>query len=211
MKHWIQTHGRRRFNPIHPREADVSIYDVAHALSHECRFGGHASEFYSVAEHSINVADFLARSRGYEGHEWDDPLYVEAILHDAPEAYLRDLPKPVKASIWFWPYRVLERRIDRVVRARFDLPKRETPLVKWADSMMLWFEARRLMSPLLPGWGESVRGWDEIERRARSYAVSGHAPGIELLSSRDARAKFMSRFRRAMESRAWREGKENVE
>ena len=73
-------------DPFNPDPEQISIVDIAHALSHVCRFNGHTHRFYSVAEHCILVASLL-----------DDPKdKLAAMLHDASEAYLTDLTRPVK-------------------------------------------------------------------------------------------------------------------
>lgn len=56
---WIQTFTGRRFWPLDPRPEDVCIEDIAHALSLKCRFGGHCTRFYSVAEHSVHVSNYV--------------------------------------------------------------------------------------------------------------------------------------------------------
>jgi len=85
---WIQTFGGRAFWPLDPRPEDVAIGDIAHALAHLCRYGGHTRRFYSVAEHSV----LMARAVSPKHRLW-------ALLHDASEAYLVDLPRPIKRAI----------------------------------------------------------------------------------------------------------------
>ena len=61
---WMQTHSGLRFYPLDPRPEDIRIEDIAHALPMICRFNGHCSRFYSVAEHSLNVAAFAFATSG---------------------------------------------------------------------------------------------------------------------------------------------------
>src|SRR4051812_6540197 len=82
---WMQTISGKAFFPLDPRPADVDIQDIAHALAFQCRFGGHVKEFYSVAEHSVRVSLICA----HEDAKW-------GLLHDATEAYLSDIVRPVK-------------------------------------------------------------------------------------------------------------------
>ena len=77
---WIQTFQGKAFDPFAPRPADISHFDIAHALSNICRFTGHTNTFYSVAQHSVQVALLVPR-----------PMQLAALLHDASEAYLCDI------------------------------------------------------------------------------------------------------------------------
>src|ERR1039457_118422 len=82
---FIGTFSGLRFWPLDPNPEKILIDDIAHALAHQCRFGGHASRFYSVAEHSVHVSRLCPP---------EDALW--GLLHDASEAYLVDLPRPLK-------------------------------------------------------------------------------------------------------------------
>lgn len=84
---WFQTYTGKRFYPIDPKPEDVEIYDIAHSLSLLCRFNGHCRSFYSVAQHSVLVADKLP-----------DELKLFGLLHDAHEAYTGDFISPLKRS-----------------------------------------------------------------------------------------------------------------
>ena len=88
---WIQTYTGRKFHPLRPRVAEVDVRDIAHALSLKCRFGGHCRVFYSVAEHSVRVSRVL-EAKGRE-------LAVWGLMHDAGEAYLPDVGRPVKSFL----------------------------------------------------------------------------------------------------------------
>lgn len=93
MYDFISTQNVPKFYFLNPKPEDIHIFDIAHALSLVCRFGGHCSVFYSVAEHSIIVADILEQ-------EGASKLTVLAgLLHDAEEAYLPDIPHPIKQVI----------------------------------------------------------------------------------------------------------------
>lgn len=82
---WMQTYEGNQFWPLHPMIEDVNFRDIAHALSLICRYGGHCIKFYSVAEHSV----LLSRAVSPENR-----LY--ALLHDAAEAYVGDVVRPLK-------------------------------------------------------------------------------------------------------------------
>lgn len=120
----IRTHSGKYLNPLAPSPDDICIEDIAHALSHLCRFGGHTSFFYSVAEHSLDVADRCNKAR-----------QLEALLHDASEAYLLDIPSPVKALI---PgYKEAEDRLMKVIAEKFGFAYPLSPEVKLADKAAL--------------------------------------------------------------------------
>lgn len=136
---WMQTATGRAFWPIDPRPEDVDITDIAHALSLICRYCGHVREFYSVAQHSVLVARFTSP----EHRLW-------ALLHDASEAYIVDVPRPLKPSLV--GYRDLERRVMAAVCDRFGLPREEPPEVKRIDGAILADEAAQLMAPPPMPW-----------------------------------------------------------
>ncbi len=142
---WIQTHSGRRFNPTNPNPDAVVIQDIAHALSMQCRFSGHCKKFYSVAQHSVLVS-YICDSK--------DALW--GLMHDASEAYLVDVPRPLKKSGKFNAYLEFEARMQEAICRRFGLPMQEPPSVKAADTKLLATEARDLMSPLHPDWIQGV-------------------------------------------------------
>jgi hypothetical protein len=134
---FIGTFSGLRFWPLDPNPEKILIADIAHALAHQCRFGGHASKFYSVAEHSVHVSRICLPEHALWG-----------LLHDASEAYLVDLPRPLKLLPEFAPYREAERRLQRAVAVRFGLPPDQRAIVTAADSKMLWIEARSLLGSM---------------------------------------------------------------
>src|SRR4051794_15527189 len=83
---WITTFSRRQFWPLDPHSDEIHIEDIAHSLSQQCRFGGHSRSFYSVAQHSCLVSALCKAN---------DALW--GLLHDASEAYLGDIPRPLKS------------------------------------------------------------------------------------------------------------------
>src|ERR1017187_4953916 len=118
----ITTFSGIRFWPLLPNPADIRIEDIAHALSNQCRFGGQAREFYSVAEHCVRVSQ-LCRP--------EDALW--GLLHDASEAYLSDVPAPMKELPEFEAYRAAERSLQRVIAVRFGLAPEQATSVSQAD------------------------------------------------------------------------------
>jgi hypothetical protein len=85
---WIETYTGRRFNVFEPDIRNINIMDIAHSLSMCTRFNGHLNQYYSVAEHSIYVSELVPKEFALAG-----------LLHDASEAYLSDVPRPIKAMI----------------------------------------------------------------------------------------------------------------
>lgn len=138
---WIQTFSGKRFTPIKPNPDAIVIQDIAHSLSMQCRFSGHVKRFYSVAQHSVLVS-YLCNT--------EDALW--GLLHDATEAYLVDIPRPLKRSGQFGAYLEFEKNMQTAICARFGLIDLEPVSVKAADKLMLATEARDLMSPLRPDW-----------------------------------------------------------
>lgn len=129
---WIQTFTGRGVDPLDADVTDIVIEDIAHALSLQCRFGGHCERFYSVAEHCLLLSENVAQEHAL----W-------ALLHDASEAYLVDLPRPVKRAIG--DYRAIEDALMRVICARFGLPTDMPAQVRDADLRILTDEAQQLM------------------------------------------------------------------
>lgn len=142
---WIQTYSGKRFNPTNPVPSAIVIQDIAHALSMQCRFSGHIKQFYSVAQHCVLVS-----------HLCDPEDALWALLHDASEAYLIDIPRPLKYSGQFDAYKVFEENVQKAICLRFGLDFQEPSSVKRADTVMLATEARDLMSPLRSDWEQSA-------------------------------------------------------
>lgn len=111
-------------DPLKMSEKDVDICDIAHALSNECRYAGHCPVFYSVAEHSLNTA----YSVWLETESFAETF--AALMHDASEAYLKDIPTPVK---WRMKnYVTAENRLSRVIEKKYGITVK-LKSIKWAD------------------------------------------------------------------------------
>ena len=89
----IMTYTKRMLDPLDAKEQDLAIEDVAHALSLLCRANGHFPHFYSVGQHSINCVR-EAQARGYSMR-----VQLGCLLHDASEAYLSDVTRPIKPHL----------------------------------------------------------------------------------------------------------------
>ena len=153
MMSWIQTYTGKKFWPLSPRAEDIDDKDIAHALSLICRFNGHSSRFYSVAEHSIRVAH-LVDSWGASPR-----VQLAALLHDASEAYIADVSRPLKRHPDMIPYRNAEALLQAVIEEAYgisDMTLGERVLIKKADSVLLVTEARYLMAPPPDQWTETA-------------------------------------------------------
>lgn len=140
---WMQTASGGVFWPMDPRPSEVRIEDIAHSLANMCRYAGHCREFYSVAQHSVIVSMHVPAG---------DALW--GLMHDASEAYLVDVPKPVKRFLA--GYQEIEFSVMRAVSRAFGLPEEMPQSVKRADAAILADEAAHLMGPAPRPWGLTV-------------------------------------------------------
>ena len=158
---WILTFTGRRAWPLVPRPEDICIEDIAHALALTCRFTGHCREFYSVAQHSVLVSHSVADQGG------DAVMQFAALLHDASEAYLPDVARPIKGRLWLdlaprhsrmKTFRDGERELMGAICSTFgvQLWNAESLLVKQADIALLLSERRDLMPPDDHCWAKAL-------------------------------------------------------
>lgn len=150
---WIMTYTGQRFYPFTPKANDVQLADIAHALSMICRFTGHTRQFYSVAQHSVNVSRLAEYQAAADRDLRGQPativaLALTALFHDAAEAYICDLAQPIKTIIGH-RYEAVETLILATIHARFAVEplQRLAHRVKSADLALLHAEARELFSP----------------------------------------------------------------
>ena len=136
--HWITTYTGKKFHYLDPQPEEIDIVDIAHHLSHLCRFTGACKGFYSVADHSIHVAELLPLE-----------LRLAGLLHDAAEAYINDISRPVKYS---HKLQETEAIIESAIAKKFGVDFSD-PKIKEADNIMIATEARDLM-PNMDGWAE---------------------------------------------------------
>jgi uncharacterized protein len=137
---YVSTFLGNRFFLTRPHIDDVAIEDVAHGLAYQCRFNGQTSAFYSVAQHSLMVMALVPPA-----------LCFQALLHDAAEAYLGDMVKPLK--LLFPEFSVIEARVMEIIGQRFAIDlTRLDPAIKRADLIALATEKRDLMPYSTEKW-----------------------------------------------------------
>jgi len=165
---YITTYTGLKFWPLDPRQDEVSIVDIAHALSNAARFAGHLMRFYSVAQHSVLVSMMCPPE-----------LQLWGLLHDASEAYLTDVPSPVKRDPGFAFYREAETHLMNVICDVFGLTQGEPTAVKLVDNRMTVTEARDMridrgrtmgMSAVFEPYDFNIVPWDPLHAENRFLA-----------------------------------------
>lgn len=153
----IRTYSGIYFNVFEPKLEMICIEDIAHALSNQCRFGGHLTEFYSVAEHSLCCSSLVNKE-----HK------LAALLHDASEAYLLDVPKPIKNKLT--NYKEIEDKLMYLISEKFGF---EYPLhndIKIADELALLSE------------------WNSLMIKKSDYPI------LSIMDNKTAKIKFLEKF-----------------
>jgi hypothetical protein len=170
----IETYSGIHVTPLDPKPEMICLGDIAHALSQQCRFAGHCKKFYSVAEHCVHVS-----------HLVPSDFAKVALLHDAGEAYLMDIPRPLKKHMGFsmdghfMPYRAFEERLMEIIAAHFGMQwAGMPPEVRAVDDRMLVTEYLAFVNEDKPGWTAGVEPYVR--------ALGGLAP-------KDAEKAFLDR------------------
>lgn len=170
----MRTYTGRLVSPLYLKPEDISIEDIAHSLSNICRYGGHAREFYSVAQHSLLVSSLLPSE-----------FRLEGLLHDAFEAYGGDIPRPIKYTETMDGYRQAEDWGHRVIAKYFGIPETVSPEVKAADNAVLVAESYQLMNTIYTDFGPPA------------------AVVIKPMKPEDAKDTFLRQYGRLIRERAW--------
>lgn len=119
---------------LNPDPSVITMDDIAHRLSNQCRWAGASNRHYSVAEHSVNVSNLVT------------PMFaLQALLHDMTEAYLVDLPTPIKRL--FPDYYTIEDNLWNVMADKFKVPRGLDMTVKEADKRIAKSEKAYLIGP----------------------------------------------------------------
>lgn len=167
---WMQTFTGRKFYPLTPASEDVDPVDIAHALSLLCRYGGHVDRFYSVAEHCVLMSQWVEDHAAPGDPERARRLALWALLHDATEAYVVDVPRPLKRNLS--DYKAIEFGVMIAIVARFNLwTPQMPPTVKLADDRILLTERNALMAATHERWEQdgldplpvTIHAWSPAE------------------------------------------------
>ena len=166
---YMETFTGKRFFPNDPHPDMILIEDIAHALSLQCRYGGHCTRFYSVAEHCFLMANHVVHKR------LNPEIAMVALMHDAAEAYLMDLPRAIKAEVGE-AYKNLEAKVEAVIWEKFgiaDIVKKWHGIVKELDGRIIVNEREALMRPTNNKWFNSPEnGFEPI------YVPPSHRLGV---------------------------------
>lgn len=132
--YWMRTFTNKHYWPLDPRPEEVDIVDIAHHLSQLCRYTGATPRFYSVAEHSYLMSFAVPRE-----HQ------LCALLHDATEAYLGDIGRPLKYANGMEGYKIIEKlNWERAIAPAFGLPLKQPEIIKKLDMAMLHVEMKAM-------------------------------------------------------------------
>lgn len=167
----IRTHSGVLVNILNPDPDTIIIEDIIHSLCHQCRYNGHSFDFYSVGEHSIYVSQFVRE----ENRLW-------GLLHDASEAYLCDIPRPLKPLLT--NYREIEFNLEMVIARKFNLSWPMPLDVKQVDSALLLPECDRLLPNSQDTWN-SIEGAPDLREKV---TIACYTPAI-------ARHYFWQRYK----------------
>lgn len=172
---WISLLSGATFNYNKPEESNVTLNDIAYALSNVCRFSGHLPRFYSVAQHLVNASYIVPAEHSFT-----------ALMHDTAEAFTNDLPTPLK---WALPiFKELEVKIEGAMSQKFGFQYPYPPEVKEADTIMLMLEKYYVK--------ECDQYWPTYSDEYPRSKVEQYLNKVDLTSWRPsiARNKFLTRY-----------------
>lgn len=181
---WIITKSGKHVDFSNIREEDVDFSDIVTGLSNACRFAGQCGLFYSVAEHSVLV------SKVVEWRTGDIHLAQAALLHDAQEAYMGDLPTPLKNLC---PgFKIIEQKFERVIEKRFNLKCGfRDAAIKQADLLLYYIESRHFFGDAVSDWKKAKSAIDALDIKpeclppmdaATAFRLRAEELGIECVS-----------------------------
>jgi hypothetical protein len=160
---YIETATGLAFHFNNPRLEEISIEDICTALSKLCRYSGHINKFYSVAEHCCHLFDYATATGNYTKQELRTLL-----LHDASEAYLVDVARPIKVTLP--DYMALENKLETIIAKKFDLIYPFPQFVKVLDTRILLDERKQLKNPSPHVWAVDKLGLDPLNIEIGGWA-----------------------------------------
>lgn len=191
---WIRTYRGHEFNFTDINPDSIDLQDIAHSLSLICRFTGHLSEFYSVAEHCVWVS-MLSYKYAHAGVDGMFPpespkeaakIGLYALMHDAQETYITDMNSPLKSLLP--DYQAMEEKITAVIQKKYGLVyENMPPQVKYADNTMLVAEAKALLRET------------DFSKWVKDHYDKGVKYSQIPLTPRQAEATFLNRFATMMQ------------
>lgn len=168
---YIATYSGAYIEPLNPDPSRINIEDIAHALSNNCRFTGHVRDFYSVGQHSVLASLVVSPENA-----------MTALLHDASEAYLSDIARPVKQQPGFGEvYKEAENLLMEAIAERFGITWPVPEEVHYADNLLLVTEARDLMHGTAD-WSPEYRAIEPLPTPITSWLP------------REAETRFLTRY-----------------
>lgn len=178
----IATYSGKFIEPLNPKYDDIELVDIAHGLSNICRYGGQCRDFYSVAQHSVYVSYNVPKEDALNG-----------LLHDSSEAYLGDIPRPIKHTPQYKFYREVEEYLQTMIFQKFGYTKEdefdlvyENDAIKTADNQILSIEQQHLFDK---PWTPKL-SWSTYKDDKGKCLLDTFIPWLPTY----ARGKFLDRF-----------------
>lgn len=168
---WLSTASGQKLYLTRPEEYNFTIEEIARGLSHICRFNGQCSRFYSVAEHSLLVHDFV---RDFYHGEDKKEIRLQALLHDATETYVGDLVSPMKAALP--EFEKIEQKVWQAIAAQLDVPITLHRVVKEFDFLAALAEKRDLFKTP-PVWESE---YEFLSRERKQILENTQIPNLGL-------------------------------
>jgi len=194
-----QTATGGHFNYEDPVASDINIEDIAHSLANQCRFNGHTKVFYSVAEHSVLCYHYLNELK----NEHDDKVKISAktlmfaLMHDAAEAVISDIPKPFKMRLPDFD-KLEDKYLEAILDClELDLEDADRALVTQADRYMVMKEAKELLMPATRFryiWGPWISKYQSLYKEMMGNEDTNDDIFISAWSPEEAKAQFLSIF-----------------
>ncbi len=178
----MQLYSGKAFYPNDPRPEEIDIQDIAHSLANQCRYNGHTKRFYSVAEHSVLVAEMVAQET------LDTNVIRQALMHDAPEAYVGDIIRPLKLQLTEWE--AFEIPVWEAICKRYSMNSKFDSIVHKMDHASCSIEKRDLMNPSIGTC------WGNLPEADERFSVIGLPPD-------EAKDLFLQKFWTLFGGRRW--------